>query len=207
MRLAGRVQDWNDDKGYGFVVPHGGGDRAFLHIKAFQHGSRRPVQGDLVSYVVTRDAKGRANAVQVRHAGQRIGAAPVRRGRAVPIPRRLIGIAVLAGVAAGAVFGLLPLVLAFAYWLASGVSYLMYFSDKSAAGRRGVSRIPEKILHLFDLLGGWPGALLAQHAYRHKTVKASFQGTFWVTVALNLAAVGWLVYSGKAAALDALLMG
>src|SRR3546814_10319848 len=24
MRLAGRISDWNDDKGYGFVTPNGG---------------------------------------------------------------------------------------------------------------------------------------------------------------------------------------
>src|SRR3546814_7859726 len=58
MRLAGRISDWNDDKGYGFVTPNGGGDRAFVHIKAFQSGSRRPVDGDLISYAVTRDGRG-----------------------------------------------------------------------------------------------------------------------------------------------------
>src|SRR3546814_6129960 len=72
MRLAGRISDWNDDKGYGFVTPNGGGGRAFVHIKAFQPGSRRPVDGDLVSYAVTRDGRGRSNASEVRFAGQRI---------------------------------------------------------------------------------------------------------------------------------------
>src|SRR3546814_13499178 len=72
MRLAGRISDWNDDKGYGFVTPNGGGGRAFVHIKAFQPGSRRPVDGDLVSYAVTRDGGGRSHASEVRFAGQRI---------------------------------------------------------------------------------------------------------------------------------------
>src|SRR3546814_10167329 len=89
MRLAGRISDWNDDKGYGFVTPNGGGDRAFVHIKAFQSGSRRPVDGDLISYAVTRDGRGRSNAAEVRFAGQRIAQrkptrAPTR------IPRRLL---------------------------------------------------------------------------------------------------------------------
>src|SRR3546814_3234261 len=66
MRLAGRISDWNDDKGYGFVTPNGGGDRAFVHIKAFQSGSRRPVDGDLISYAVTRDGRGRSHAAEVR---------------------------------------------------------------------------------------------------------------------------------------------
>src|SRR3546814_17831244 len=64
MRLAGRISAWNDDKGYGFATPSGGGDRAFVHIKAFQPGSRRRVDGDLISYEVTRDARGRRNATE-----------------------------------------------------------------------------------------------------------------------------------------------
>lgn len=204
MRFAGRIHDWNDDKGYGFVLPNGGGERAFVHIKAFQRATRRPVDGDLVSYAVARDAKGRVNAAQVRFAGQAIEA-PARRGRALPIPRRLLGMAALAGTAAAALMGLLPVVVALAYWLLSGLSFLLYFSDKSAAGRKGVRRTPENTLHLVDLLGGWPGALLAQHAYRHKTVKASFQATFWITVLANIAGVGWLIASGKVALLEGLL--
>ena len=205
MRHAGRIQDWNDDKGYGFVVPSGGGDRAFVHVKAFQRGSRRPVEGDLVSYAVARDAQGRTNAVQVRHAGQRIEPPTERRGRAAPVPRRLLGLAALVGIAAAALLGLVPAVIALVYWIASGVSYLLYFSDKSAAGRRGVRRTPENTLHVVDLLGGWPGALIAQQAYRHKTVKASFQAVFWITVLLNVAAVAWLQASGRFVALERLL--
>jgi cold shock CspA family protein len=62
MRLVGRISGWNEDKGYGFVVPHDGGGRAFVHIKAFQFGSRRPVDGDLISYSTNRDDRGRINA-------------------------------------------------------------------------------------------------------------------------------------------------
>jgi len=90
MRLAGRISGWNDDKGYGFVTPNGGGDRAFVHIKAFQPGSRRAVDGDLVSYAVTRDGRGRCNAAEVRFAGQRIAQRKPARAR-TRIPRMLLG--------------------------------------------------------------------------------------------------------------------
>ena len=72
MRLAGRVTDWDDDRGFGFVAPNGGGDRAFVHINEFQRGSRRPIDGDLISYRAVRDTKGRLQAREIRHAGQRI---------------------------------------------------------------------------------------------------------------------------------------
>jgi uncharacterized membrane protein YsdA (DUF1294 family) len=183
------------------VVPNGGGDRAFVHVKAFQFGSRRPVDGDLISYAAGRDARGRINATEVRFAGQRIE----HRKPPLPIPRMLLGCAALLAVGLGAAFGLLPLLLAVAYGLVSLLSYLMYSLDKSAA-RADAQRIPENSLHLVDLLGGWPGALIAQQRFRHKTVKASFQFVFWCTVLGNLAIAAWLLDSGVAHSLtDALL--
>ncbi|WP_368045345.1 cold shock domain-containing protein [Gilvimarinus gilvus] len=49
MRNQGKVTNWNDKKGYGFVKPCGGGDQAFVHIKSFERGARRPLDGDLRS--------------------------------------------------------------------------------------------------------------------------------------------------------------
>jgi uncharacterized membrane protein YsdA (DUF1294 family) len=74
----------------------------------------------------------------------------------------------------------------------SSVTYMLYRHDKRAA-QGGRARTRERTLHLVDLLGGWPGGLLAQDRQRHKTRKASFQLAFWATVALNCAALGWLL--------------
>ncbi len=65
--------------------------------------------------------------------------------------------------------------------LLSLVTYLVYALDKSAARRRR-HRVPERTLHLLSLLGGWPGALLAQYTLRHKTAKPRFLFVFWLTV-------------------------
>ncbi|MGQ4660729.1 DUF1294 domain-containing protein [Lysobacter sp. F6437] len=202
VRLAGRITDWNDDKGFGFVVPSGGGERAFVHVNAFQRGSRRPVPGDLISYLPGKDARGRLQASEIRHAGQRIEVSrqPSR------LPRATIGIAALIAAAVAARIGWIPALLAGAYVALSAVSYLMYWFDKSAAGR-GARRTPESNLHLADLLGGWPGALIAQQQFRHKTIKQSFQSVFWLTVVVNLVAAGWLVSSGLAAELAQSLGG
>lgn len=72
------------------------------------------------------------------------------------------------------------------YAVVSVIAYVTYAIDKKAAikNRR---RVSEKSLHLLGVLGGWPGALLAQQRLRHKTRKTSFQLIFWITVALNLA--------------------
>jgi hypothetical protein len=46
---------------------------------------------------------------------------------------------------------------------------------------------------LVSLLGGWPGALVAQKVFRHKTQKVAFQRVFWVAVVVNLGVLGWVV--------------
>jgi uncharacterized membrane protein YsdA (DUF1294 family) len=43
-------------------------------------------------------------------------------------------------------------------------------------------RVPEARLHLLEILGGWPGAFLAQRRLRHKCSKGSYQVVFWLIV-------------------------
>lgn len=192
VRLAGRISDWNDDKGFGFVMPNGGGDRAFVHVNAFQRGSRRPATGDLISYETGTDAKGRLQARRIRHAGQQV-ARPRDTSR---VPRTALGWGALAAILVLTWLALLPVAAMVAYFGASLVSYFMYWNDKASAERER-QRTPENTLHLVDLLGGWPGALLAQQQFRHKTIKQPFQAIFWVTVVANLAGMGWLVATGR----------
>lgn len=68
----------------------------------------------------------------------------------------------------------------------------LYWHDKRQAQVQG-QRIPEKVLHLTELLGGWPGALVAQQAWRHKTRKISYQLVFWMIVLVHQVVwVDWL---------------
>jgi len=66
----------------------------------------------------------------------------------------------------------------------STLTYFTYRSDKRRS-ESGAGRTPESTLHLGELLGGWPGAFLAQRRYRHKNAKFSYQVIFWVIVALH----------------------
>jgi uncharacterized membrane protein YsdA (DUF1294 family) len=54
-------------------------------------------------------------------------------------------------------------------------------------------------LHLLSLAGGWPGALVAQRAFRHKTQKLSFKIVLWAIVAAHCAALAWWITSGRGA--------
>ncbi|MEG1039366.1 MAG: DUF1294 domain-containing protein [Pseudomonas sp.] len=86
---------------------------------------------------------------------------------------------------------------AVAYPLVSLVSFALYWRDKHQARNQGW-RTPEKVLHASELCGGWPGALLAQQAFRHKTRKVSFQLSFWLIVALHqLFWVDYLLFGGR----------
>ena len=114
----------------------------------------------------------------------------MKRGDA--LPRAAVGLVALCVAVACAAAGWLPVPVAAVGLGASGLSYFLYMGDKFAA-QRGGRRTPESTLHLVDLLGGWPGALVAQQQFRHKTVKASFQAVFWVTVLVNVGLVVWLV--------------
>jgi cold shock CspA family protein len=87
MRYQGKITDWKDDRGFGFITPNGGGAKVFVHISAFRRGEARPVGNDLVTYeLVSAGAKG-PQAADVAH---------VDRARAVSrvpahAPRREIG--------------------------------------------------------------------------------------------------------------------
>jgi uncharacterized membrane protein YsdA (DUF1294 family) len=86
----------------------------------------------------------------------------------------------------------LPVAVVGVYVVTSVIAFAAYALDKSAA-QANRQRTPEKILHLLALLGGWPGALLAQQALRHKSIKVEFRRVFWATVVLNCLALALLL--------------
>ena len=69
-----------------------------------------------------------------------------------------------------------------AYVLVMGaLAYGAYALDKRRAQSKEW-RLSEARLHLLELLGGWPGAFLAQRWLRHKCSKVSYQVVFWLIV-------------------------
>lgn len=67
MDQQGRLTQWNDAKGYGFITPLSRGPRLFVHISQFQQRHRRPSLNDRLTYVIDHDEQGRLRAKEVRY--------------------------------------------------------------------------------------------------------------------------------------------
>lgn len=61
---SGTISTWNDAKGFGFIQPNDGKERAFFHISAFNRASR-PSVGLKVSYQLVYDQQNRPKALNV----------------------------------------------------------------------------------------------------------------------------------------------
>ena len=203
MQQLGKVAQWHDDKGYGFIAALDAepGPRAFFHIRDYEQAGRRPEPGELVRFRPARGEDGRPRAQRVRRAVQpKARPHPKTRSttatRAGRGPSALVSLLLVALYAAALAWAIavdrLPAPVAFGFALASAVAYIAYSLDKDAA-QRGRWRIAEGTLHLFELAGGWPGALLAQHVMRHKTRKAAYRFEFWFVVVLHCAVLAaWI---------------
>lgn len=192
MRYKGKLTQWDDGKGFGFVEPIGGGERAFVHINAFDSKPKRPVDGDMLIYELSKDARGRWQAVRVSFSN--VKSATTQRPHQISSLSLYLILGFFAWLCWWSLVDRLPLLVPVSVVLLSFVSYMAYAQDKRAA-QRGQWRIAESTLHLLALLGGWPGALLAQQRLRHKSVKLEFRAMFSLTVMVHLALVCWLVWA------------
>jgi uncharacterized membrane protein YsdA (DUF1294 family) len=104
----------------------------------------------------------------------------------------VLAVALLVALNVGSYMGYVPMPLKYAYYGLSITTFIAYAYDKFKA-KRDAWRTPESTLHLLALLGGWPGAAIAQQVCRHKSSKRDFRVMFWITVFINLAMLAWLM--------------
>lgn len=177
--LTAKIVEWDDSKGYGFVQVER--SRIFLHRRDFAERHKRPAVGDVIRFTIGQDAQGRTcakNAAHVNDGGRISVVAVLSLACLLVLPAFALhrrGVGFLWSGAYALVMGL--------------VSYGCYAVDKRRA-REQAWRVSENALHLTELLGGWPGAFLAQRRLRHKISKPSYQFLFWLIVlAYQFAAV------------------
>jgi uncharacterized membrane protein YsdA (DUF1294 family)/cold shock CspA family protein len=185
----GTILNWNEEKGFGFIAPKSGGKTIFAHINDYSRMHKSPFKGLEVQYLLSADQKGRRCAVEVCPLK---GNKKSNRG----LKQKSFSMILFSGFAY-VLFVLynsksIPLELVGLYTVMSVIAFIIYAKDKNAA-EYGKWRTSESTLHTLSLLGGWPGAAIAQSFLRHKSKKASFRFTNWVTVIVNCGALYWLI--------------
>jgi uncharacterized membrane protein YsdA (DUF1294 family)/cold shock CspA family protein len=191
--LSGKLIRWKDERGFGFIQPTDGGQEVFVHITAFKDVNRRPQVGYLIDYQLTVDQKGKISACNASIKAESSSAtAPRKKSQSKsgikfsPLALKTLLLSLLP--VSGSIHlalttnNLVPLIL---YPVMSCVTFALYADDKSRA-RQGKRRIPEKTLHLSELIGGWLGGFVAQQILRHKSSKESYQAVFWAIAILHI---------------------
>jgi uncharacterized membrane protein YsdA (DUF1294 family)/cold shock CspA family protein len=199
----GIIKSWKGDKGFGFIQPNGGGKDIFIHIRDLKHSNYQPQQGDNVCFRVVADKGGKMRAYDAFIKGQEIARQQIRtKSFDKNQPKTYVKREDRLGMKALLLIAAIPFVASafliqqkhiffpfFVYLLMSLVTFLIYAVDKTKA-HKNEWRTSEQTIHLFELLGGWPGALITQRVIRHKNKKTSFQVIFWLIVIIHI--VVWL---------------
>jgi len=67
--MKGKITQWNDDKGFGFITPDDNSDKIFFHISVINPKNRRPQINDAVLFEATVDNQQRMRATEVYYEG------------------------------------------------------------------------------------------------------------------------------------------
>lgn len=204
-KQQGVVKKWQDDKGFGFIETDNG-DAVFFHVSEFK-AHRRPNVGEQVIFTTAQDNQGRLQAKQVQELAfvqqkiaqknQQIRQRNARKSQQADFEsgqknRLFLGLGFYGVLILLAVMGKLSWLVVGWYAILGLITYFSYAKDKAAA-QSGDWRTPESTLHLLSLLGGWVGAMVAQTYLRHKSQKAEFRTTYYLTVVINLAVLLFIV--------------
>jgi len=88
--MKGKVYQWKDEKGFGFIQPENGGEKLFFHVSSVKTTARRPEVGDSVLYDPTRDSQKRlrAKSVVIEGVTEASGASAKNRHSKIEPPRK-----------------------------------------------------------------------------------------------------------------------
>ena len=201
MRQVGRLTHWKDDQGYGYISPDDGSGLIFVNLQSFTNSQQRPHRNDIVRYTAVSYGNDRARAEDVEF----VRATTENSDSSIKGP----------GILAFAVFfillvaervweGKLPVSVFGLYMFASAIAFVIYRHEKAMATSHPW-KISDSALHLCSLVGGWPGAALADKMVHHEPQKMSFRVIYWSTVVLNSFVFFWLLSTSGSAQLRSIL--
>ena len=204
MRDQGRLVEWFDDKGYGFIQPHDQKQaKVFLHVKDFAQRGPRPIVGCALEYVVVLDGQKGYRAKEVKYLKAKdIGKVQQHKTNSKSVknkhqpaklkPMQMICVVYIIALSILSFTHMLPAFSLLFIILMNVLSYWLYAQDKEAA-QQHLRRVPEQVLHIVAFLGGWPAAWLAQQKLHHKTQKQPFKKVYNITIVLNIILIFWII--------------
>lgn len=196
----GIIKTWKPERGFGFIQSDASDKDIFIHIRDLKHAGYEPKTGDEIGFKLMVDKDGKVRAYDAYIHGQEVVYKPAKRtdyAKKADRPKKKLGVLFILIALIPFVFSVLlikeqrnvaPL---FIYLIMSGITFLVYAIDKTKA-YKNEWRTQESTLHLLELAGGWPDALISQKVIRHKNKKLSFQVVFWLIVLLHIAV--WIDY-------------
>lgn len=188
MRLKGKIVTWNERKAFGFIrllQTKNTNKDIFVHTSDIKNLRRSPQVGDLVTFSLTEDERGRKRAADAvipaaQHKAKNNTVKEYNILLAILFSLFLISCYLAKKVEAELVLG---------YLVFSMITFIVYYFDKKSSLKRSTARTSEQTLLLLGLFGGWPGSIIAQQFLRHKSSKKAFRRLFWLTVILNILAL------------------
>ncbi|MDO4449365.1 MAG: DUF1294 domain-containing protein [Moraxella sp.] len=197
----GIILNFDPDKGYGFIHMVSQKD-LFFHVREYRP-NKQPTVGESVVFELGEDKQGRICATNIQELSfvlqkqhqkqqkiqkrQAYEAYQERRKQKHGVLNTICVIAMsyFALVCIAVLFFNFSKMILFWYVIMSIASFIAYYTDKQYA-KTDDWRIPEKTLHIIDVLGGWIGASFAHKFLNHKATKAEFRGMFYITIIANI---------------------
>ncbi|WP_339389539.1 DUF1294 domain-containing protein [Vibrio neptunius] len=177
MAIQGTISEWHDTKGYGYISVDDQDAQIKFHLCDLEAYGHPPRISERVQFRLAKDDQGGI--------------------RAVNIERQLvfnfslaIAIWFLTTLVASVLILDYPPLSLVLYIALSTIAYIVYALDKQALHTGGWC-VPSLTFHVLNLVGGWPGALLAQSVLHHKYNDIGFKSLFWVTLCANFGLFCW----------------
>lgn len=169
----GVIVKFNADKGWGFIRSNNFESDLFFHISDFNDTATIQV-GQRVEFMPKQSAKGLA-----------VESISVIATPSSPYQRFtfwLIGLTLVIWAISYVAFSNINFIGHYLIGI-NAAAFLLFGYDKAIAGT-DKDRIPERILHISSLAGGWFGSMAAMMVFRHKISKGAFLIRHWTILAI-----------------------
>lgn len=193
MRHTGHITSWDEEQGTGHIKMTNGLELILVHKHEFRNHQTPPQLNQEVSFILSKDNTGKFIAQNVLRYEDKLPSTSNIRVALIFSITALFLFSVM-------IFTKLPAekaaIILVNYFLISTVTFKAYKIDRTFLLEH-IGSLPESTLHFLSLLGGWPGAMLAQEILQHKIHDRGFKTLFWLTIFINIGLLAYLILQIK----------